>query len=449
MGKFNPPDNFDFSHPNEWPQWKQRFERYATITDLSSKDGEIQVSTLVYALGSDAETVFSSFTFTDENEKKDITIVMKKFDDHFVPKRNVIHERAVFHQRSQRQGESVEGYIRALYELAATCEFGAPRDEQIRDRLVVGILDKTISEELQMKSDLTLEKAIQIARQSEIVKSQLTQQQPHTVSEINKGRGSFHRGQRGRRHGHQSLGERTDQRSTPQFTDNGCNRCGKEKHPIEQCPAYRVKCHKCHKTGHYALKCKAPRSTHGHQRGGRGRSVREVVVPDPGSQDESYFLRAIDCDERNDKPWEVKLKICGEPIVFKVDTGADVTVMTSGTYDKLPRAPPLELVTAKINSVGSALPCRGKFNVSIKNRGKIFVMNIYVMETAECNLLSRNASKAMGYIHFKVHETQTVYGDIGLMKGAPVQIRLKDDAVPYSVHAARRISVNGVRPLFQ
>ena len=78
-------------------------------------------------------------------------IVMGKFDAYFIPKRNVIHERARFHQRIQGVGEKAEAYIRALYELSEHCEFGANREEIIRDRIVVGIRDKELSLKLQLK----------------------------------------------------------------------------------------------------------------------------------------------------------------------------------------------------------------------------------------------------------------------------------------------------------
>lgn len=98
--------------------------------------------------------------------------MVEKFDEHFVPKRNVIHDRACFHKRTQRDGETVEVFVQSLYELVQHCKFGNSKDEQIGHRIVIGILDKEVSQRLQLEADLTLERAIQLTRQSEQVKQQ-------------------------------------------------------------------------------------------------------------------------------------------------------------------------------------------------------------------------------------------------------------------------------------
>ncbi|UYV79324.1 hypothetical protein LAZ67_17002145 [Cordylochernes scorpioides] len=92
--------------------------------------------------------------------------------DYFIGKRNVIYERAKFNRRSQGETEPVEEFITNLYVLAETCSYGILKEEMIRDRLVVGVKNFNLSEKLQLESELTLEKAIQIVRQSESVKNQ-------------------------------------------------------------------------------------------------------------------------------------------------------------------------------------------------------------------------------------------------------------------------------------
>ena len=63
----------------------------------------------------------------------------------------MIFERARFNLRNQREGESVEQYITALYQLIETCNYKQLTDEMLRDRLVVGIRDTALSERLQDK----------------------------------------------------------------------------------------------------------------------------------------------------------------------------------------------------------------------------------------------------------------------------------------------------------
>ncbi|CAL1594813.1 unnamed protein product [Knipowitschia caucasica] len=189
MAKFGPPEPFDFTQPAEWLMWRQRFSRFRVASKLDKESGEVQVNSLLYSMGRDAEPIYGSFVFPAATEamphpEYDFNLVIQKFDEHFVPKRNVIHDRACFHKRSQRAGEAVEAFVRSLYELAQHCEFGAGKDEQIRDRIVIGIMDKEVSQKLQLEADLTLERAIQLARQSEQVKQQSAERVEITVNEV-------------------------------------------------------------------------------------------------------------------------------------------------------------------------------------------------------------------------------------------------------------------------
>ena len=64
--------------------------------------------------------------------------------------------------RVQTEEKSVDNFITDLYTLAEFCDFSDLRDKLIRDRIVVGIRDKALSERLQLEADLTLEKAVNL-----------------------------------------------------------------------------------------------------------------------------------------------------------------------------------------------------------------------------------------------------------------------------------------------
>ena len=166
-----PPEQFVFSHAQEWPKWIRRFERFRSAAGLETKAEEVQVNTLMYTMGDGADDILrSSFGLSKEDKKKYGT-VKGKFDSHFVKRRNIF-ERAKFNMRIQGENEPVDAFITELYALAEHCGYADLHDEMIRDRIVVGLRDAPLSEKLQLDGALTLDKAVSTEHQAEAVKEQ-------------------------------------------------------------------------------------------------------------------------------------------------------------------------------------------------------------------------------------------------------------------------------------
>ena len=172
MSKFRAPDSFDFSQPAHCEEWITRWTRFCAITKLETETEEIQVSSLLYTMGPQSDTVLNALRL-NANDQKHYEIVLTALNAYFKPKKYVIFEMAIFYIKNKITGEPAEQFIRALYELADKCYFTV-RSTQIRDRLVVGFLDERLSKEMQMMDEETLteQKAVSMIRQAECVDKQ-------------------------------------------------------------------------------------------------------------------------------------------------------------------------------------------------------------------------------------------------------------------------------------
>ncbi|KAK3085333.1 hypothetical protein FSP39_001659 [Pinctada imbricata] len=424
MPKFNPPESFNFERPSDWQEWKERFARYRLASKLHKDDEDIQISALIYAMGRQAEHIFKSFVFATDGDDKKYDRVLEKFDEYFVPKRNTIHERARFHLRVQNPGESVECFIRTLHELAEHCNFD-DKSEQIRDRLVIGIRDKELSEKMQLRADLTLEKACEMARNSELVKSQIKDLQSNNLDAISHPKQNTSRSQAasgsGARGYTRGQGHRRGQRQPhyPRQT-KPCTACNR-KHPPQQCPAFGRECRKCGGLNHFKVCC---------------RSRNDRGVSEVRDSDETYFLGSVtDCHDT--EAWYTKLRICGRIIPFKIDTGADISIISEKTYKSLSFQPKLSAVTSKLQTPSGNLECLGKFKITTRFRGKAYSFHVAVIPGSHVqnNLLSRSVASTMGLIS----KVDTIVEHYAMMKGEPVKIELRPEVPPYCVTTARRI----------
>jgi hypothetical protein len=246
-----PPENFSFK-PEDCLKWSRRFERFRMASGFEKEIEESQVNTLIYSMGSEADDILQSLGIAEGDQKK-YNVVKKKLEESFIIKRNVIFERAKFNLRSQQEGETVDMFITDLFNLAEHCNFGVLREELIRDRIVVGIRDKALSEKLQLEADLTLEKAVNFARQKETVRKQqgfLPGDRKQQIDYV--GVGKFAKIRKNEKSNF------NEQDKSQRHKGNGkCSRCLGPMHPKKSCPANDPKCHNCGKIGHWKRTCRS------------------------------------------------------------------------------------------------------------------------------------------------------------------------------------------------
>ncbi|KAL5506839.1 hypothetical protein EMCRGX_G008586 [Ephydatia muelleri] len=401
--RLEPPEPFDFKTPDEWEKWRRRFEQFRVASGLSGESGERQVCTLLYCLGEEAENVLSSMNATVE-ERGSYVAVLKKFNDFFKVRKNIIFERARFNRRAQRDGESVEQYISDLYSLAENCEYGAMKDEMIRDRLVVGLLDCALSERLQLDPELTLEKAKRAARQKEAVKEQ-----------------------------QQSL--RSDLK-VPGTTD--VDVVGQQRREQVRGP-----------NTHSTVNLPNIGRTSAHC---RSKEVLALSVPgfeeDVQSAD-PVFLGTL--GNKGTSTWTVDVASHGKLLRFKIDTGAEVTAISETTYESLGKTQLLRKC-AKTLYGPSAEPLHilGVLQMELKYSGRVCHQPVYVIKGLKGNLLGLPAIQSLqllsrinsidDYSTNIYRQFPNLFRGLGIYDD-PYHIKLKPNATPHCVYTARNIPI--------
>ena len=446
MAQYKPPNPLNFSEPN-WPKWKALYETFRLLTDLQHKRGEIQVASLKYCLGPEAEDVVKTFNLSEEDSKK-YEVVIAKFDSYFTPRKNVLRLRRTFYRRIQRPQEDTEAYLRALFVAAEDCGF-RDKDEHIRDQFVAGIVNEDLAEKLEMlyfskDGNLSLSDVVEYSRTYNDVHEgrKLEREMAKVVEEVkSKPSGNVKAGQ--------------------SKSDRSCNFCGRAHEP-RKCPAYGKRCNKCKRLNHFSIVCKqkvskidaiSPEGDDGASGMGEaygGGNWDKVKRGEPDANFAEAFLG--ECSEignpsRSTGPWRVPVKVGQSEVVFKVDSGADVTLINHRTYHhlvKVGEVTPLENARVTLNSPAGAIPVKGKVGVELKYKSKVVSEVLYVMaaERQTDNLLSRQASVALGLILFvgDVNIKEDIFG-FGVWDTEEVDLRVKPGAVPYSVRVARSIAI--------
>ena len=89
--------------------------------------------------------------------------------------------RCKLHSKIQEPGETVQQFVTALKLLVKDCEYGQAEDDIVRDRIVFGTKSAKVREKLiDIGSDLTLERAIEVARVDEVSVQQLKEMTDET-----------------------------------------------------------------------------------------------------------------------------------------------------------------------------------------------------------------------------------------------------------------------------
>ena len=368
-----------------------------------------------------------------EGDKKKYEPVKTKFDEHFSRGRNVIYERAKFNSRRQQDGETVDQFVTALHTLAENCSYGQLHEEMIRDQLLVGLRDMQVSMKLQLDPELTLKRAVTAACQSEAVKHQQSvvrgpDQSPNVDRVIYKKKSQ----PRKSTHPHPPPVVSPKQQSLQKDT---CTRCGKSPlHSRQQCPAREAIFRKCSKKGHYQSVC-------------RSKEVNTIELDCSTLDSDNNFLGAVETNTADKPTWSVTVSINSIDVNFKIDTGADVTVIPKSVFKKLNGVELQPCCRSLSGPCQHNLEVCGKFTGVMQYNKIVVEQEVFVIRELHRALIGLPAIEALELVHRVSSITSDIpakfpelFQGLGSLPGE-YTIRLRDNAKPFTITTPRRVAL--------
>ena len=223
-----------------------------------------------------------------------------------------------------------------------------------------------------------------------------------------------------------------------QRAKKSCGRCGRPgPHSQAQCPARESTCHKCSKLGHFKSVCRsAPKRS----------SVRTVET------DSTNFLGTIyssNVSAVETNKWTKTLNLNQRDILFKIDTGADVTVIPESYYESKHDVP-LQSAEHSLTGAGQQpLEVQGQFMGHLRYNNLETEQKIFVIQGLSRPLLGRPAIEALAIVSVvepimtleKIAEKfPQLFQGLGKLKDN-YSIKLQSNSQPYALTMPRRVAI--------
>ena len=147
---FKPPDYLDYESVQElpkcWENWKKQFLIFMEATESNSKSDGVKVGMFLNLIGQKGVELYETFTFADGDNQK-LDKVIEKFEEHANLHKSVTVNRYLFFRERQKDGQSLENYIKQLTTMCNSCNFDKDntiKDNLLRDMIISGIIDKRL-----------------------------------------------------------------------------------------------------------------------------------------------------------------------------------------------------------------------------------------------------------------------------------------------------------------
>ena len=417
-----------------WKSFKTALHHFMVATEYGGKSDEVKISLFMSCVGiDDWQKTVDGFVYAEGEDKASYATLLNKFQEYCDPKSNVVFERHMFFEQYQESAQTIDSYVSELRNLASTCDFGDLNDGLILTQLIRGIKDqklrlKLLNEDSDGAKKLTLDSAIKMCRTTEISRSQAKQYNANGSTSSEKTQNIAAVRNPGKNHSKSRSNASANWKSSTTRSENPveeCENCG-SSHEYGRCPARGQMCNYCHRRGHFKNSCRKlqyanenkhkSKPSNSQSKWSRQRKSNSKKSVHALEFDEDDYDDCDDCVENlfvgsvssQSSAWTVGVKVNEKPLMLKLDTGADCSVMSLEQYNKLSNEPLKPSSAVLVGYPNTKLKPVGEQCMRIDYQGSVYDVMFKIVNGESPTLLGRSDCVKMKLIQFNKPEINMI-----------------------------------------